>query len=73
LDGINTAEFTEEEWNRAMLYLKLTVELGIVRGQIANVETWRGEKNAQADVELDTLTQQEAVLVAQINALAPTP
>lgn len=73
LNGINAAGFTEEEWKRAMLYLKLNVELGIVRGGIANLEAKRAQLNTQADSQLDTLRQEEAVLVESINALAPTP
>ena len=73
LNGINAAEFDAASWAKAMLYMKLTVDLGIVRGRIANVQAWQSGKVDEATAEINTLRAEEAALEEQINALAPTP
>ena len=72
LDGINAAEFTAEEWANAMLYLKLTVELGLVRAQMANASHGNDVQQAEYRAVVVALQAQETELTEQINALAPS-
>jgi len=71
VDGINAAGFTEAEWNQAMAVLKLQVQLGLKRAEIANLQTWLAEKNTDYEGDLDTLRQEESAIEAAINELAP--
>jgi len=68
--AINTAGFTEEEYNLSQKVQKLQAELILVEATIANDSAWLAEKNAEFQAKLDVEQQKAAAIKAQINALA---
>ena len=72
VEGINAADFTEEEFITAMAVSKLEATLSLKRAEIANLQDWLAIKNAEYAEKLDVMQQAEAAIVAAINELAPT-
>jgi len=72
VEGINAADFTEEEFTTAMAVSKLEATLSLKRAEIANLQDWLAIKNAEYAEKLDVMQQAEAAIVAAINELAPT-
>ena len=72
VDGINVAQFTDVEWNQAMVILKLQVELGLKQAEIRNLHTWLDAKTVHFDEVMTALNIEAAALAEEINALAPT-
>ena len=71
VEGINAADFTEEEFTTAMAVSKLEATLSLKRAEIANLQDWLAIKNAEYAEKLDVMQQAEAAIVAAINELAP--
>ena len=71
--GVNAAGFTAEEWNTAKAVEQLQVRLLLKDAELANLDSWRLARLAEYNAQLDTLQQERAAIVAQINALAPSP
>jgi len=71
ITGINNAGFTADEWTNAMKVLKLQVQLGLKRSEIANKQAWFNAQVLVYNGQLDALNQQEADIVTAINGLAP--
>ena len=71
--GVNAAGFTSEEWNTAKAVEQLQVRLLLKDAELSNLDSWRLARLAEYNAQLDTLQQERAAIVAQINALAPSP